>query len=42
MSARDPPNLRRWVGWGIKKVGKLGYRRKFGVGAKNTPAPHGA
>ena len=20
MSARDPPNLRRWVGWGFKKV----------------------
>ena len=29
MSARDPPNLRRWVGWGVKKAGKLGYRRKF-------------
>ena len=24
MSARDPPNLRHWVGWGIKKAGKQG------------------
>jgi len=29
MSARDPPNLRRWVGWGVKKAAKQGYRRKF-------------
>jgi len=26
MSARDPPNLRRWVEWGVKKAGKQGYR----------------
>jgi len=31
MSARDPPNLRRWVEWGIKKAGKQAYRRKFWV-----------
>ena len=24
MSARDPPNLRRWVEWGVKKAGKQG------------------
>jgi len=29
MSARDPPNLRRWVEWGVKKAGKQGYRRTF-------------
>ena len=28
MSARDPPNLRRWVALGVKKAGKLGYRKK--------------
>jgi len=28
MSVRDPPNLRRCVGWGVKKAGKLGYRSK--------------
>jgi len=22
MSARDLPNLRHWVGWGVKKAGK--------------------
>jgi len=22
MSARDPPNLRRWVEWGVKKAGE--------------------
>jgi len=27
MSARDPLNLRRWVGWGVKKAGKLGNLR---------------
>ena len=26
MSAKDPPNLRRWVGWGVKKAGKQGYK----------------
>jgi len=34
-AARDPPNLRRWVEWGVKKAGKQGYRRKFRVGAEN-------
>ena len=30
MSAReDPPNLRRWEEWGVKKALKQGYRRKF-------------
>ena len=29
MSARDPPNLRRWVEWGVKKAGKQSYIRKF-------------
>jgi len=29
MSVRGPLNLRQWVGWGVKKAGKLGYRRKF-------------
>jgi len=24
MSARDPPNLRRWEEWGVKKAGKQG------------------
>jgi len=28
MSAKDPPNLKRWVRWGVKKAGKQGYRRK--------------
>jgi len=28
MSAKDPPNLRRWLGWGVKKAGKQGYRRQ--------------
>ena len=23
MSARDPPNLRRWVGWGVKPESKV-------------------
>jgi len=35
MSVRGLPNLMRLVGWGIKKAGKLGYRRKFWVGAEN-------
>jgi len=29
MSARGPSNLRYWVGWGVKKAGKLGYRKKM-------------
>jgi len=40
MSARDPLNLRRWVGWGVKKAGKLGYKRKFRVGAENCKWRH--
>jgi len=39
MSARDPPNLRRWVEWGVK-AGKLGDRRKFWVGAENCKWRH--
>jgi len=35
MSARDPSNLRRWVGWGVKKAGMQGYRRKIRVDAEN-------
>ena len=40
MSARDPPNLRRWVEWGVKKAGKQSYRRKFWVGAENRKWRH--
>ena len=40
MSARDPPNRRRWVVWGVKKAGKQGYRRKFLVGAENCKWRH--
>ena len=29
MSARGPPNLRCWLGWGVKLAGKLGCREKF-------------
>ena len=40
MSAKDPPNLRRRVGWGVRKAGKQGYRRKFSVGAENCKWKH--
>jgi len=40
MSARDPLNLRHWVGWGIKKAGKQGYRRKIWIVAKNCKWRH--
>jgi len=36
MSAKDPPNLRCWVGWGVKKAGKQGYRRKFELAPKTV------
>ena len=32
MSARDPPNLRRWVEWRVKKAGKQGKRVAIGGG----------
>jgi len=25
MPVRGPPNLRRWLGWGVTEAGKLGY-----------------
>jgi len=40
MSARGPPNLRHWLGGGIKEARKLCYRRKFWVGAKNCEWKH--
>jgi len=40
MSARGPPNLRHLLGKGVKKAGKLGYRNKFRVGAKNGEWKH--
>jgi len=35
MSARGSPNLRLYVVWGVKKAGKLGYRRKLWVDVEN-------
>jgi len=35
MSARDPPNLKRWVEWGVKKAGKL-IEESFELTAKNV------
>jgi len=36
MSARDPPNLRCWVGWGIKNAGMQSYRRRFELAPKTV------
>jgi len=36
MSASDPPNLKRWLGWGVKKAGKQGYRRKIELAPKTV------
>ena len=34
MSARDPPNLRRWVKWGVKKAGKQVIEESFELAPK--------